>query len=236
MKHLEAVNCVLVLWSQTAQTSEWVLKEATSGVRRQRMVHARLDSTLPPGEFAKYQASDLSTWTGDGRDPEWMKILAAIASHVGTSGSVGTLDVPEPFENVTENHIALTSCSWRKAGPKADPKYPWQIHLMLVGEKESLDRVENVVYFFDPSYGKNSPEFIDPILNAYAKVSTDRTNNFGVYELANGYSVVRAAVKIRGQAEIINLSRLVDIVDQSTPLKELYLGLKSVEFRTPSKE
>jgi len=64
---------------------------------------------------------------------------------------------------------------------------------------------------------------ISPVHNAYAKASDDRANNFGVYELANGYPIVRAAVKIRNQAEIIQLSRLFDIMDHGPRLKEMYL-------------
>lgn len=226
LHHLESAACTLVLWSENARHSEWVNQEASSALNRGKLVHARLDAHLPPDRFSEYQAADLSLWNGNIRDSEWLKVLAAVASNVGSKGAVGTLESAKPYELVTDNHLALTSSSWRISKPGADPRYPWQIHVMLVGEKDTLDRVDNAIYFFDPSYGQNRPEFINPVHNAYARVSDDRTCNFGVYELANGYSIVRAAVKIRDQGEIVQLSRLVDIMDNGPWLKELYLGQK----------
>ena len=222
-QHLESATCILVLWSQSACDSEWVRREASSALTRGKLLHVRCDACMPPDKFSEYQAADLSLWNGAIGDSEWLKVLAGVASHVGSKGAVGTLDAAKPFELVTDNHLALTSTSWRVTKPGADTRYPWQIHLMLIGEKDTIDRVDNVIYFFDPSYGQNRPGLISPVHNAYAKASDDRANNFGVYELANGYSIVRAAVKIRNQAEIIQLSRLVDIMDHGPRLKEMYL-------------
>ena len=194
------------------------------GDQARRPGDARLDHCLRPEEFGEYQAADLSSWSGDLGAAEWLKLCARVASLVGPRGPVGFLEAPEPYEAVTDAHLALTSTSWRTSGPTSDSPYPWQIHLILVGKKEALDRVENVIFYFDPAYGANSPGGVDPILKAYVKTSNDRSANFGIYELANGYSVVRAAVKIRNQSRIIQLARLVDNLDAGPKLRDLYMG------------
>jgi hypothetical protein len=213
---------VLVLWSSHARESGWVNREATRGRERKVLVHATLDGAEPPGEFAKFQASDLSTWSGQADHPDWLRLLRAVAAKIGTQGVLGTLPEAEPYQEITEDHLALTSTSWRLKGKDGTGPFPYQIHLRLVGHKATIRRVENVVYYFDPAYAQNRPDLIDPVLKAYVRVSNDWRTGFTVYELANGYSIVRAAVKIKNQSKIVRLSRLVDIMEDGPFLKKLY--------------
>lgn len=227
--NLKVASCVLVLWSQHALESDWVICEASLALARNKLVHAKLDERKPPSMFSEYQAADLSKWNGDPEDLEWRRMLTKVASLVngGAPASV-SLTAPKSFEKITQAHIALTSSSWFRTKQPPDPRYPWQIHLMLVGAIEALDRVENVVYLFDRSYGLNRPDRIHPIYQEYALTSSVRAENFGVYELANGYSVVAAKVKIRDQTQILELSRLVDIMDRGPVLKDLYASTNSL--------
>jgi hypothetical protein len=219
---LRRVPCVLVLWSPAARNSRWVQLEAGIGREREVLVHVTLDGETPPGDFAGLQANDLSTWNGAGDHPEFLRMLRAVAMKVGTKGALGTLQEPAQDQEVTEEHLALTSTSWRLKDEKGRGLFPYQIHLKLVGSLTALQRVENVVYYFDPAYAKNRPEYVDPVLRAYVHLRTDWRTGFTVYELANGYSVVRAAVKVRDQAHIVRLSRMVDIMEEGPVLKYLY--------------
>ena len=221
-QQLGQVPCVLVLWSPAARESSWVQLEASVGRERQVLVHVTLDGKMPPGDFSGLQANNLSTWDGRGDDPEFLRVLRAVAMKVGTKATLGTLRQPTLYEEVTEDHLALTSTSWRRDGEKGRGPFPYQIHLRLVGSQAALQRVENVVYYFDPAYGQNRPDLVDPVQKAYVQVSTDWRSGFTVYDLANGYSVVRAAVKVRDQARIVKLSRLVDIMEKGPWLKNLY--------------
>jgi len=45
--------------------------------------------------------------------------------------------------------------------------------LRLVGSKAALQRVENVVYYFDPADAQNRPDLVDQILKAYMQMSKD---------------------------------------------------------------
>lgn len=221
-QQLERVPCVLVLWSAAAKESDWVQREADRGERRHILVHASLDGTEPPGHFSELQYSNLSTWNGQSDHSEFLRVLRAVAMKVGTRGALGTLPEPSLHEEVTEDHLALASTSWRRPGEEGRGPFPYQIHLRLVGSKAALERVENVVYYFDPAYAHNRPDFVNPVLKAYVRVSTERRSGFTVYDLANGYSVVRAAVKVKNQSPIVRLSRLVDIMEKGPWLKELY--------------
>lgn len=220
-RQLDAVPCVLVLWSAEARSSEWVATEASRGKERRTLVHASLDGRAPPPNFEDLQATDISRWSGKTNSGEFRRLVRAVAMKVGVQGALGTLPEPKPYEDVTSVHLALASTSWLREKEETSP-YPYQIHVRLVGSEAALKRVETVAYYFDPAYAQNAPDRVDPDLKAYVHVRSDWRSGFTVYELANGYSVVRAAVKVREQAEVIGLARLVDIMEEGPRLKRLY--------------
>jgi hypothetical protein len=127
--------------------------------------------------------------------------------------SAGRLQAPTSEGLVTDDHVALIHRSWRV--PKRDVEFPgqtmFQIHVILYGEPEALDRVEYVFYRLDPSYP-------NPV-----RCSGERREGFALKELANGHSLVRAEIKIKEQSEIIYLSRFIDLTDESPRLKGTYL-------------
>ena len=184
-------------------------------------MHATLDGEPPPLKFADLQASDISDWNGRTDTRDFRRLVRAVAMKVGIPGALGTLPEPKRYEDVTSDHLALASTSWRRKEAASSP-YPFQIHVRLVGSEAALKLVETVTYYFDPAYAQNAPEKVDPDLKAYVHVRSDRKTGFTVYELANGYSVVRAAVKVRDQAKIVGLARLVDIMEEGPRLKKLY--------------
>jgi len=135
-----------------------------------------------------------------------------IATWITLGSSVGPLKVPPGNGFVTDDHVALIHRSWRVEKRDADfggtPMY--QLHVILFGENEALDRVEYVMYRLNPAY----PE---PV-----RLSSSRATCFELKELANGYSLLRAEVKIKEQTELIYLSRFIDLTDESPRLKGTY--------------
>jgi hypothetical protein len=130
--------------------------------------------------------------------------------------SAGPLTVPSGANLVTDDHLALIHRSWR--APKHDARFNqkmYQIHVILFGEPKVLDRVAYVYYRLDPSYPE--PE----------SYKSDRERQFELKELANGYSLLRAEVKIKGQDEIIHLSRFIDLTEASDHLAPRYLPPES---------
>jgi len=123
--------------------------------------------------------------------------------------STGPLKTPAAKDLITDDHLALIHRSWRVPARDAqfDGQKMYQIHVILFGEKAALDRVEYVVYRLDPTYP-------DPV-----QCGGPRRTQFELKELANGYSLIRADVKIRDQEEIIFLSRFCDLVEESPKLK-----------------
>ncbi len=131
--------------------------------------------------------------------------------------SAGPLTIPSGANLVTDDHLALIHRSWR--APRHDARFPgqkmYQIHVILFGEPKVLDRVGYVHYRLDPSY---------PDPESY---QTDRERQFELKQLANGYSLLRAEVKIKGQDEIIHLSRFIDLTEASDHLAPRYLPPES---------
>jgi hypothetical protein len=125
--------------------------------------------------------------------------------------AVGQLKLPQSGELLTDDHLALIHRSWRV--PKRDAEFGrpmHQFHIIVFGTSEALRRVDYVVYRLDKAYPR-------PV-----QVGGPPSNNFELKELANGYSLVRAEVYVRGQSEPVRLSRFIDLTDESPRLKGIY--------------
>lgn len=57
---LDAADAVVVFWSRASVNSEWVLSEASEGLRRGLLLPVLLDETRPPLLFRSIQSADLS--------------------------------------------------------------------------------------------------------------------------------------------------------------------------------
>lgn len=51
---------------------------------------------------------------------------------------------------------------------------------------------------------------------------TESWRTVGFYELANGYSLIRATVKVRGQVDLIELSRFINLSETGPRLSMFY--------------
>ncbi len=111
-----------------------------------------------------------------------------------------SLPTPKENEMVTENNLALLHSSWRY--PKKDKEFNksmYVIQVIIQASIDVLDRIEYVKYSLHPSY----PNRI--------QTTTDRTHQFQLKELAWGEFNLKAAVKIKQQEEIINLTRYINL-------------------------
>jgi TIR domain len=212
--NLERARSVLVVWSQSSIVSEWVVREATVARDRGTLLQAFIEPcTLPPG-FSDLQAQNLIGWDGQIEHDEFKKLLRDAAVKIGPKKPVGTLPSPAPYELVSDKHVAMVHSCWRRADLDAQfgGQAMFQIHVILVGQQKVLDQVASVIYYFDPSYPQST------------HVSTDRTKNFGIYELANGYSMMRASVKIKNQKDIVELSRFINLSKTGPRLARQFIG------------
>lgn len=130
--------------------------------------------------------------------------------------AAGQLQVPAEGQRLTDDHLALVHRSWR--AEKYDAAYGTrmhQIHIIVFGTQEALEQIDYVVYRLESAYRK-------PV-----QVGGALTTNFELKELANGYSLVRAEVYVRGQVQPVRLSRFIDLTDSSPPLKGGYQNMAS---------
>lgn len=79
---LGAAKCVVVLWSKTSGSSDWVKGEAAEGLQRKILVPVRIESSSVPLEFRRLQTVDLSDWEGDAGHPELGGFLDAVAANI----------------------------------------------------------------------------------------------------------------------------------------------------------
>jgi len=78
---LTAATCVVVVWSASSVGRDFVLDEATEGMRRGVLRPARIDQVKPPLGFGQVQYADLTGWKG-GDHPQLRKLLSAVGNLV----------------------------------------------------------------------------------------------------------------------------------------------------------
>ncbi len=73
-------DAVIVVWSKSSITSDWVRDEAAKGRDLHKLVPLSLDRVEPPLGFGQYHAIDFSRWRGDAGAPEMANLTRAIAA------------------------------------------------------------------------------------------------------------------------------------------------------------
>lgn len=77
-RQLEAAKCVIVLWSDDARESRWVLSEANRALGEGKLIQGNLSDRLPPLPFDQIQVVRLDDWKGDDDHSGWMRIAASV--------------------------------------------------------------------------------------------------------------------------------------------------------------
>jgi pimeloyl-ACP methyl ester carboxylesterase len=67
-QELSAASCVLVVWSKTSVSSDWVREEAEDGLRRGILVPVQIDECQIPLGFRRVQAVNLTGWPRSRQD------------------------------------------------------------------------------------------------------------------------------------------------------------------------
>ena len=88
---LAAAKCVVVLWSKTSVTSDWVKVEAADAARRRILIPAiiGIEEVTIPLEFRRLQAADLAGWQGSSQHPGFQSLIGSIADIPGMTGRSG---------------------------------------------------------------------------------------------------------------------------------------------------
>jgi hypothetical protein len=125
-----------------------------------------------------------------------IEYVQAMQGHVPT-----LLETPGSDDTVTEEHMDLLHSSWRYA--KVDERFQgramYAFHVVIKARESVLNRIEFVKYQLPPPW--TNPE----------RTVTDRESNFKLKELAWGEFKLNAEVKIKGQHNLIKLSRYINL-------------------------
>ncbi|MGH9373155.1 MAG: toll/interleukin-1 receptor domain-containing protein [Vicinamibacterales bacterium] len=91
--------CVVVLWSRASIASEYVRDEATEAKEPNALVPALIEDVRPPLGFRQRQVANLSRWSGDVGDPDYLLLIGAIARLVPRPVNAGASaeNPPPPF-------------------------------------------------------------------------------------------------------------------------------------------
>ena len=82
-KELDAASCVVVLWSRRSVQSEWVLREARTGLARGVLIPVLIEDVELPEEFRRVQATNLASWHGARDAPALQQLLRVIHELIG---------------------------------------------------------------------------------------------------------------------------------------------------------
>jgi len=78
-QQLETAKCVVVLWSKASIKSAWVIDEAQDGADRDVLVQGLIEAVRPPHGFRGIHWANLTSWSGDLRAEEFVKLADGIS-------------------------------------------------------------------------------------------------------------------------------------------------------------
>lgn len=93
-RELETAKSVVVLWSGSSVTSEWVKNEAAAAAERDVLVPAMIERVRLPLEFRRKQTADLADWTGGTLHEGFQALCTGIADRVGRTSAPSPRQVP----------------------------------------------------------------------------------------------------------------------------------------------
>lgn len=109
-RQLAVADLVIVVWSERARTSRWVLDEAERGAQRGVLLPIRLDATALPLGFGGFQVVDFSNWDGDYQREIWRRFLRRIAVLPNAKAVA-----PQRIAASLARQIALVTLMWGTA-------------------------------------------------------------------------------------------------------------------------
>jgi peptidoglycan hydrolase-like protein with peptidoglycan-binding domain len=80
---LGSAGAILVVWSGYSRGSEHVRSEAATGLYKNKLIQARIDTASPPRPFDQVEVVNLAGWRGERDDPEWRRVVQSIRLYAG---------------------------------------------------------------------------------------------------------------------------------------------------------
>lgn len=211
---LRHARCVIVLWSSASRKSLWVKGEAAEAHDRNVHVPVVIDKSRPPRLFSGLQTASLDGWVARDDQEELDRLKSTIRSRIGQLEMYGNLTKVADGEPVTAAHLNLVHSCWRVDKDTNAGLMPYQIHLIVFGHASAMSQIESVVYKlpgYPPGHDRQSggpPERL-----------------FELMELANGFSIAQAEVRIKppGRPRVLHLSRLINMSESGPRLLDDFI-------------
>ena len=110
---IDAAHVVVVLWSSTSVTTDWVKVEANEGLSRKVLVPALIDAVRPPIAFRMIQAARLIGWPEEpGTREEFRNLVDAVRSLVPTPAAPAGRPSDLAAKDQIDNSARLTENEW----------------------------------------------------------------------------------------------------------------------------
>lgn len=103
---ISLAKCVVVLWSKSSITSDWVRSEAEEGRDRRILIPVLIEPTRVPMAYRNIQAADLSSWDGDYRDQNYQELVHAVTTLVPRiDAPASNISAPTPIQPSTGEDV-----------------------------------------------------------------------------------------------------------------------------------
>lgn len=155
-------GCVLVLWSESAIESRWVVEEAELGAQRKALIPARLQDVEPPLGFKSVHSSDLTSWDRQPDSPALRPLLDEISALLGKRKGVSlyplelVVVVGRPKRHPDLGHAINLTCELRneldraadlrsiEASATGPGNQDYDFNLRLVFDAQGLEHVRRI--------------------------------------------------------------------------------------------
>ncbi|MGB7000853.1 MAG: SUMF1/EgtB/PvdO family nonheme iron enzyme [Halobacteriota archaeon] len=105
---LDAANCVIVLWSKTSVSSDWVKTEASEGKKKGILIPVLIERDVKiPLAFRLMQAADLRDWKGKLHHPGFDNLLKAVAGILGRPPVVQPGQKTNEVRDIAKKNISI---------------------------------------------------------------------------------------------------------------------------------
>lgn len=86
---IDECKAAIVLWSERAKESAFVVDEASYAMQKGKLCPARVEDCTPPFGFGQLHVSNLIGWEGDADHPGFVRLLSAIEAKTGKRAQAG---------------------------------------------------------------------------------------------------------------------------------------------------
>ncbi|MBC7769287.1 MAG: TIR domain-containing protein [Phycisphaerales bacterium] len=92
---IDQCGVAIVLWSERAVESDFVMDEASHAKSQGKLCPARIDGVALPFGFGSVHTDDLVGWDGELSHPGFQALVRALESRLGRKGRLGAARAPE---------------------------------------------------------------------------------------------------------------------------------------------